>query len=699
MRHIFTSGGCNANSNTSALLGDTLLYAARRALMVVTDGAEAVIPPFASNITALSAKGSLVSVGSANGDVCAWAIQEHGGGQGAALVLKEKVRGCVTALTFCGGYLVCSTREGIFFGKVAKFEENKENRDEPGPSAGLAESRLPLENDAVISMDGIEKRVGPHTMHLLAMGLYGGGIVIAELVGSTLEIRHSSLGYKDPIRTIEICGDGREHVDFCCAIQNGKVAISRYDPTTGTQKRIGIIPAHKGRCLSARWANGPRSIITASDDGTSTKWVETSSGWECTRKFGDSGGPPIYNAMENSSGDVILQVDTGGFYKYKKDEGYKLARCVGGNTGPVVAIDALCDLIMTSSLDRTVRIYQLRGGSAVEVARPLISGYEMVSAKFLDEMTLLTAASENILRVLRGTQSFLHQIGEPRGHGREDLCIVAEMQELSLSNLPVSYLGDEDKKHIFSSLGTERSLSTGVFQEIHKEYGHPFEIQDVNVADGIILSCNKSSSPAHSGLFVSNMDYELVQRIDVHDLNITRISVSRNKQMVACVGRDRKCSLYLVVRGRGNLEGSAGAGRIYSEFREDGSGLACIAERRDHTRLIWDCVFSEDSSRLTTCGKDKQVITYKVTAEGLEILDVQKHEEEVTALAEGGEFRALGTSSGKVLITRVNQGPTLSHQLHNARINRLEIHEFGGARMLISVADDHLLRVFDLNTH
>jgi WD40 repeat protein len=656
----FVFGGCNRGV-FSAYEDGRLFYAAHNMLLVHGNTTEAVVPPFSSRITALSVDGDRVALGSAEGDIALLVGRE--------VIVSAKAASSVSSVGIVGDILLSASRDLVQTWRIPR---------DPGAS-NLEKSEYRVPGEMVISVCGVE--VEEKTV--IVAGTYGGTVVVLAPGPGTRKLQ-----FKSPIRTVDAFverdEEEREFALICGAIQDGRAFVLKYSP--GNLRRTGMISLYRGRCMSARWT-AEREIITSSDDGTVSKWVE-SNGWQSSQMFGEMGGPCVQNAMGTEEG-VILQMETGGFYRYGR-EGY-LERFVGGSTEAIVSIDQLEDLVLVACLDRSVRIYQARREGVVEIYRPLIAGYEMVSALFLDLFTLVTAAQENVLRILRGTEGYRFLLEEGRGKRVEcdkDLCVLAGMQELSLSNIATE--PESGKEKAFSTLGTERALSSEVFQEIHKEYGHPFEVESLCVIKGkMILSANRASTCTHAKLVVSNMRYEVVQRIESHSQSITSICAAVDGTLVSSVGRDRRCTLYQAVSREAASE------EITGEFKEGDCGLRMVCSVRDHKKMPTGSVFSRDSTHLSTCGRDGNVFRYRIQENGLKMVMNKGFGEEISSIEEYEDVLFLGSVSGDIHLVSMSSGDVRSLRIHNSRVNRLKVSRLREKPFLISAS--HVLQITPLS--
>ncbi|OAG31447.1 elongator complex protein 2 [Nematocida displodere] len=637
----FSLGGCTLNTpNASALYEDRLYYICGR---VVISAGTVYTPTLTTNITCLDVSGGVVAVGSVEGAVSLVEVKNR----------KERLiqgQGSVLCLRYVGGVLVFATKECLYLyrGSECLFK---------------IQMKHVVVDCALIVRDS--------DVHVV-LGTYDGRVVVyalsKEKTSSTESISH-----KSEIRTVAAALSG-ETIEICVGLALGKVGIFAYQTAKATLKKVDMLTVHRSSCKTARWTDSTcTQVLTSSEDGTVTLWSNHGQ-WECTKRMGATGGPQAVNALMATNGTVYIQSLSGGFSKimgggaaFLPSEHFRAADesqtlLSNGHTKKIASIDAIevetpngaVSLLLTASEDRTVRIWQLgretshasEHGLVVEVSRPLISGYPMASAIFLDPMTICTAADENLLRVLKGTGLYRRVLGLKEKEGTP---FTAATQELSLTNLPQKQ-EQEEEEIIYAQALTETGLQSHPFYESHKAYGYPFEMKDVKcLRNRFILSCCKSSQKAHSSLFVSDMEYEIVQRLEVHTLNITKILVSASASFVLTVGRDRRLALF----------------RVEEEGGSTAQPLTLLDTRIDHKREILAAAFSKNGTEIYTSGKDRKLLRYSIVGGSLDLQETASVPDPVTALLDTPLGLLKGTESGALLT------PTQSYKLYNTPVVHL----------------------------
>lgn len=281
---------------------------------------------------------------------------------------------------------------------------------------------------------------------------------------------------------------------------------------------------------------------------------------------------------------LIAQMKTGGIDKIRTNEYF-----LSGHQGEIKDLDWKNDLLLTCSQDKTSRIF-LDGR---EHARPQTHGFSLTSVKFLntEKLRFISSGQETILRIYEATQDFLEKCMDASDmetreqidlylDSKDSYSVSAYLSELNLTN----ELSDEPVNEKLS----ENYLSTHVFKEFKKIYGHFFEIKDIAVCSKLILSCNRSAAKRFAGLFVWSSEGEKLQYIEEHDLGIQKISISPCEKYALTVGRDKLVCLYSI----------------------ENTQLNCINRFYNHERIVFDCGFSKDSKYFATCSRDGKVILY-----------------------------------------------------------------------------------------
>ncbi|KAI5150101.1 elongator complex protein 2 [Enteropsectra breve] len=331
------------------------------------------------------------------------------------------------------------------------------------------------------------------------------------------------------------------------------------------------------------------------------------------------------------------------------------------------------EMLLSSSLDMTARIFY----KGFECGRPQTHGYSLASAKFIpgDKICFISAGQETILRIFEGTQNFFKNCEEAEDlyegdsetvleiENAENYEATAIMAELNLTNEIVAEPNEERL--------SENSLSSNVFKETKKLYGHYFEIKNIAVNQKLIFSCNKSLSRNFAGLFVWDHQGNKKQYLTDHELGIQKIAACSGR--VLTVSRDKTACLYDIDNGLLTLN------KILT----------------DHTRAIWDCDFSSNSKYFATCARDSKIIVYSY--ETLEIIATKEVDSEVRSLAfstRSDNQIVLGTISGEIILWNIGEDKMESLKVASKQINSVAFNKAGSKFAVGSACG--LIRVFSL---
>lgn len=340
---------------------------------------------------------------------------------------------------------------------------------------------------------------------------------------------------------------------------------------------------------------------------------------------------------------------------------------ITGHTDQVITIDYSKGLYLTCSADRTARLFYKNK----ECGRPTTHGFALSGAKFLpgNKLRFMCSGSETIMRVFETTQSFMKDFDKIKDKNYEGFVNSAEyatsshLSELNLTNEVSNTLSHEPL--------SENALSIQVFREVKKIYGHYFEVKDIKVG-GLILSCNRSATKKFAGLFVWSLDFEMLQYLTFHSLDIQKIAICNTNRYALTVSRDKTTALYTIV----------------------GKYLSLYKTFADHSRIIWDCGFSKDGKYFATCSRDCFVIIYKFP-----ILSPLKRQFDLEPtsmdFSPTNKYLAVGFVNGTVRILNWMLEDILVFKAVGKRINALLFNEKGNE--LAIGGSDNLLRIIEID--
>ncbi|KAM0673453.1 Elongator subunit elp2 [Gurleya vavrai] len=490
-------------------------------------------------------------------------------------------------------------------------------------------------------------------------------------------------------------------------------------------ENVSTLFSHKDIIYSINWSI-KNDLITSSADNTVIIWKNET--YELIQRVGGlrDKNQMFYNAFFIDD-LLIAQSSSGGFYKYKD---YKLKKYISGHTDEINSIDCKDDFVITSSLDKTSRIFSIM--LREEIARPQIHGYPLTSIKFIknEEFTFISGAQETILRVYKPTLLFLKnylneitklhkeiinyienkkislpktkinyqniikfisELTKNKNLGEKEIinnyfdsklnlintlindqnAFIAKLSELSLSN----EISLENNEELLKEGNNERNLSMHfLFQEVKKVYGHYFDTSDVAVSEKFIISCNKSSSKKYSKIFIYDLNYTEIMSLNEHDLGIQKLKFSNDGQFIIACSRDKKLSFY--------------------KFKE--STFKCMKIFNDHKRIVWDCAFSFDNKFIASVSKDKNLFIYNT--ESYNLIQRIKFDYEPTCVCFANKCNLLfvGFENGIVFIYKLENDFELFYQkkIHAGRIKSILVHE--SDLFLFSGGEDRILRMFNI---
>lgn len=631
---ISTSGGCTSSSpNALAVLGRESFYI-NGSCILGSSGISYSVPEITPGISSFDVDAEHMSIGTSQGQIAFLSmhgdysadeksgdnncLEEKSSAPNDAFIeslnrIRAKIAGQpIFSIRHLNRQILCSTYTHAYFIQGSQILEI------PTASAVVDCSIAQVQST----------HEGNKTLTYLVLGMYSGVLTVFSTSDCS---QRSSVAANGSIKTVstrissEVSGTPKLHI--CVGYATGNVGVFEYSIKTTALRRACSIPAHRSQCSSAKWTP-VNSILTSSMDGTASTWEMKEAHWVCTKRVGNQGSP-LYSAVADAHGAVHALAQGGGicvfgipqrfFPKKEKEPGEHI---LGGHTRRVRSVEVRNGLILTASDDRTIRMFRIEQGRAVEVFRPLTGGHAIASASFITENTLIAAPEDTVMRVLEGTQLFAHSVsaGEKKNQEQDlpleckNIPFTAGKQELSLTNLPVFAISEEEKDQILRDFPTDVLLRTQQFHETQKVYGHPFESACVKCLDGsLILSASRASQKQHASLFITDArTYEVKERIDVHSLGITQIITTETQEHILTVGRDRLIAIF--------------------RYDRASKKVALLDTACHHRRAVLAAAFVEvdayDQSRnisVITTGKDKMMHIYTMEEAGKLALEMSVH--------------------------------------------------------------------------
>ncbi|KAI5168797.1 elongator complex protein 2 [Pancytospora epiphaga] len=483
---------------------------------------------------------------------------------------------------------------------------------------------------------------------------------------------------EDEIELLEIVDAHPERINSMKKLSNHRLASGSEDSNikiwayNGRLRHIQTLNGHVDRINRLEWDG--TFLYSASSDKTVKVWEEEDSpdSEMCNETkvgFRNSdiiGGVSEFLGVCFWKDAIFAQYRTGGIEKYTRSHCRGYYECqyfISGHTSEITDLDWRYDLLLSSSLDSTTRIFY----KGLEVGRPQIHGHPTVSAKFLQigRLGFVSVAQETIVRVFETTQTFFQRCVEADKIGNSAYCRPSvydyEWAEFYDEYVPEAILTElhltNDVIPDMSTLSlSEGALAISVFRETSKIYGHYFELKSVAVSGELILSCNKSQSKKYAGLFVWNEESENFDYKTDHSLGIQRVVAVKDR--VLTVSRDKTACLYRIDE---------------SSFK-----LHHLGRFSDHSRVIWDGGISPNLKYFATCSRDCKVILYSLNS--LEVLNIREFYCEVKAIdfsPVDDEKLAVGLIDGSVKLLNLNLEELDEYSVLGKPVNAVKYSEDG----------------------
>lgn len=371
--------------------------------------------------------------------------------------------------------------------------------------------------------------------------------------------------------------------------------------------------------------------------------------------------------------------------------------------------------LITASADQTTRIHAPWKDNLEdlwhEIARPQIHGYDMTCLTMLAPDIYVSGADEKVVRIFTATSTFKNQLKSLANV--EDFKSVkaysAAVPSLGLTNKATYEENTQDTENsvmgnVYESPTEEELMQNTLWPETNKLYGHGYEIFCMAARhDGKLLATAcKSTSQEHSAILLwaeeSTNTWLQVQQLVYHQLTVTQMEFSPDDKYLLSVSRDRRWSLFKTMNGDYKL--------IAASSKKD----------NPHSRIIWCCAWTQDSSYFATGSRDGKIAIWSInTIENNTtpkmILDMQN--QSVTALCfapscitQGFYLLAIGIETGHIEIRKVNmenvQLKLLEYdtsQAHHLTVKRLMFRPTDQSHdlQLASCSSDHSVKIHNID--
>ena len=412
-------------------------------------------------------------------------------------------------------------------------------------------------------------------------------------------------------------------------------------------------------------------IISVGADNSVIFWMNDN-GWKSGAKVGNISNSPFFSVVKvrtQNKDAVYIQGYHGSLYKYVD---HSLKQSLGGHSDKITSLDLKDDLILTGSLDFTVRLYK----DDKEIARPSIHGYPIKNAIFAGDLVSV-GSEESIIRIYEETPAVRQLI----------------LGEFELKNIPIAMpselsLTNETRQVESVSLNEHMLQNVLCFSEKKKIYGQFFSNSALAANHEIILCANKSANLKFSGIFVISV-YKSVQYLAVHDLSVEKIEISPNGKFVVAVSRDRCISFYTV---ENKFIQSVADHALIDDKMQDGKKYIHLREKKKvHTRAITTLCINNDSSRFATASKDRTVKIHDVDT--LDCIESIELDNEATSLRFLDNLLIVGQCDGNLSVYTDKLQKIFQKRIHSQKITEIRC----APGKIVTVADDWLIRVFKIS--
>ena len=406
--------------------------------------------------------------------------------------------------------------------------------------------------------------------------------------------------------------------------------------------------------------------FSAGADESIIHWTRHKDGWD-HEVFGAVGMGQINSLAALHDNGLVLYGVThhGALVQWKYVDGLFILRPgLSGHSGPVMSLQFhQSGCLFTCSQDRTTRVYASVESKYIELARAQVHGHAMQSLSCKD--LLMTSAEEKVVRIfefpsvfydrltaLHSDQIDVHAINKEFVNNK---ALGASLPALGLTNKAIYTTTEADNEELlakdrYKSYGADTVFSSTLqsltvpdesqllqhtlFPELIKIYGHGdviFAIDQFNFNNGIYLmasSC-KATTLQQASIRIHQKKQDIWEEIKVlqaHTLTITSLVFNYDGSLLASAGRDRSIVIH------------------------NTSTWDKIELPKAHNRIIWDLVWTSNSSFMTS-SRDKSIKEWTIT-ESIDLVATTKYDSSITCLAYSPQINklAIGLENGIVQV-------------------------------------------------
>ncbi|KAK0415976.1 hypothetical protein QR680_012228 [Steinernema hermaphroditum] len=696
-----------------------------------------------ADITCLTIDGDILRSGCAQGIVAVWRFSEN-----ASLELQEKYEAHPKhPITFCAGLgerTVSCASDGRL---LIRRSVDKQQELRFGSTFVLCAAFHKCTDGRV----------------LLAAATSNSKIEILFEEGEEFRKGITLTGHSDWVRSMAFRGEADDSIICASAGQDSVIRLYKFQnerniPTPDPEElRVrplkleiskdvvfhvtveAVLSGHEGWIHSVQWHPNANRLLSASIDKCLIVWEPSEGGsgvWLEKVRVGEVGGQAVgyYGAVFTNEGlRIVGHSYFGGIYVWHPENEagqpenldetvWHPEAAVGGHFSPVVDVDwdPTGSYLISCSSDQTTRTYApIAGGEGyAEIGRPQVHGHNLNCLVSVSSSCFVSGAEEKIFRAFRAPITFANSLANLSRYSkdkifREVLCeFGAGVPSLGLSNKAIeegeltgdsfSELGGATKEEIAALISNpvdltqppteDHLMQNTLWPEIHKLYGHGFEVFAIaaNKSGTLIATSCKASHADHAAIMIWDTD-EWQRRCDLyaHQLTVTQLAFSPSGRYLLSVSRDRS---FAVFKSNKEYQWS----KVFQSNKSTGV----------HSRIIWACSWSHDSTLFATVSRDKKMAIWRISDNGIENIAVTGLEESITAvqfapeLSPDGKYTiASGLENGLVEVFsfdiatgafeslhkfRPVEGPWQSGEKPKRRTNCLE---------LASCSDDHCVKV------
>ncbi|XP_078039395.1 elongator complex protein 2 [Augochlora pura] len=496
-----------------------------------------------------------------------------------------------------------------------------------------------------------------------------------------------------------------------------------------------ILYGHEGWIYGVHWCpqqtdskNQTLRLLSCSLDKSMIIWEpdEISGMWSEKVRVGEVGGNSLgfYGCKFDSNGmNILAHGYQGSFHIWEYSDKVKnwIPKSVpGGHFSEVVDLcwDPKGRFLVTVSADQTTRIHAPWKNEALEywheIGRPQVHGYDMSCLVMLTPYMFASGAEEKVIRIFTAPTTFKNSL--KRIANVDDFENIvgdsASVPALGLTNKATFVENMNGKETEISSVENEdyippteeELMQNTLWPELQKLYGHGYEIFSIAARhDGKMLATAcKSTSLEHSAILLwDTSTWTLIQKLIAHQLTVTQMEFSPNDKYLLSVSRDRRWTLF--------------------ECNDYAYDLITISSKKDslHTRIIWCCSWTHDSSYFATGSRDGKIGIWspKITNDKIIPVTSLDVKDSVTALsfstqsiAEHIYLLAIGFESGCIEIQKLKMYDNNiswskcivynTSDAHHLTVRRLKFRPCKkelNILQLASCGSDHTVKIYDID--